>query len=204
VQFDTFGSAIDSLLLFGSGESLRDFRTIAENDDSSAPGAGSTSRVRVLVTSGTTYRISVSTFGSGGAFKLNWSKVNFTPSVISFSGVSYSVGESNATRTVTFTRTLGSDNDAVSAEFFTDEDSGTALSFTDYDPVSDHDHLWRRRDHCQRSDPIRQDRLIEGTEVVPLRLLSPSETANIGVGKAALRILDDEPSSMSGGLSRLD
>jgi subtilisin-like proprotein convertase family protein len=117
------------------------------------------------------------------------------PGTLSFSQPSYTGAEGDGSATIVVSRTGGTDG-AVSAQFDTVA-GGTAVSGTQYTPVSQAVNFADGQSTADVSVPIIDDNVVEGQNTtVNLALSSPNGDVSLGLSSAVLNIEDnDSPSN---------
>ncbi len=120
--------------------------------------------------------------------------VTAQPGTLSFSQPSYTGAEGDGTATIVVSRSGGSDG-AVSAQFDTVA-GGTAVSGTQYTPVSQSVNFADGQTSANVSVPIIDDNVVEGQNTtVNLALSAPGGGAVLGASSAVLNIEDNDAPS---------
>ena len=114
---------------------------------------------------------------------------------ISFSNLTYRVGEADGTATIALRRTSGSAG-LVSATFVTTSyppGQGAATPWADYTPVTNAVYFSNGVVSQTVSVPVVDDLLVEGNETLQLQLVNPTGGATLGfISNADLTIIDND------------
>ena len=179
-------TATSGTLNFAAGETSKSF-TIPIINDTAVEGLETVSLTLSSPTGG-------ATLGSQATATLTITSddVATVPGVLQFSSATYSVNETNATVTVTVTRTGGSDG-AVSVAYATSNGSATAGS--DYTATSGLLNFAAGETSKSFAIPIINDTAIESPETVTLTLSNPTGGATLGGQATATLTINSDDSN---------
>ena len=204
VTFDTSGSAIDTVMGVYTGNAVNSLAVIAQDDDV-VNGTIRTSSITFNATAGTTYKIAVDGYNSGGAggeigpVTLNWNASNCVPSIVQLQAF-FAVNESAGSATILITRNGDSAGPATVNYATSDSaglascgaNSGVASERCDYATSVGTARFAAGQTVTTFTIPIVNDALVEGDENFTVTLSSPSGVALGSPPTATVTIIDND------------
>ena len=205
VTFDTSGSGFDTIMGIYTGNAVNSLNVIAQDDDV-VNGTIRTSSITFNATAGTTYKIAVDGYNSGGAggeigaVTLNWNAPGCVASNVQFSQSTYSVNESAGFLNITITRT-GNSSGPATVNYATSDSAGLvncvvangfASERCDYATTVGTARFAAGENSKTVIIPIINDALVEGGENFGISLSSPSGATLSSPTVATVTITDND------------
>jgi Calx-beta domain len=204
VTFDTSGSEIDTVMGVYTGNAVNSLAVVAQDDDV-VNGTIRTSSITFNANAGSTYKIAVDGYNSGGAggeigpVKLNWNASNCIPSLVQM-GAFFAVNESAGSVTILITRSGDSAGPATVNYATSDSaglascsaNSGVASERCDYATSVGTARFTAGQSVATFTIPIVNDTLVEGDENFTVTLSSPSGVALGSPPTSTVTIIDND------------
>ena len=209
VTFDTSGSTFDTVMGVYTGNSVSSLNVVGQNDDV-VPGTLTTSTITFNATGGTTYKIAVDGYNSGGAggdvgsVTLNWNLENCALSFVQFSQSGYTVNESAGFISIAITRT-GNVAGPATVNYATSDSAGLvscgvtntlASERCDYATTVGTARFAAFENSTTVIIPIVNDALVEGTETFSFSLSAPSGVT-LGTPTSAIIGINDNDTAQA-------